>query len=76
MRAGCSFVHSLRQHRFNESFLQLLMDLLKLTECFLTGQKTIMNAYFHIIDLQIKQETIVNSQIHKQQMRVITIPQF
>ncbi len=49
------FLHSLRQHRFNEVFLQLLMDQLKLTERLLAVQKTIMDGHSQVIYLQIKQ---------------------
>lgn len=50
-----AFLHSLRQHGFNEVFLQLLVDQLKLPECLLTDQKTIMNGYSQVIELQIRQ---------------------
>ena len=51
------FVRSLRQRRLNEVFLQLLVDLLKLPVRLLTVQKTVINGYSQVIDLQIRHNT-------------------
>lgn len=59
-RDGLFSLHLLRQHGFNEVFLQLLMNQLKLSKCFLTGQITIMNGNSHGIHLQVKTKQITS----------------
>lgn len=48
-------LHSLRQLGLNEVFLQLLINQLQLPKRLVNVQKTIVNGYFEVIGLQIKQ---------------------
>lgn len=56
--AGIFDLHSRRQLRFNKVLLQLLMDELKLPECLLTVQNTIVDGHSDVVDLQNKTELI------------------
>lgn len=47
--------HSRRQHRFNEVFLKLLVDQLKMPKCFFSVQITVVNGDSQVIDLEFKQ---------------------
>lgn len=52
------FVHSLRQHRFNEVFLQLLVDQLKLAVCLLTPEKSVVDAHSQVVQLGSEQKDV------------------